>query len=37
MSAGYDNDNDNDGNSRDEDVDSTDFTMTWKIYLILFF
>ena len=37
MSAGYDNDNDNDGNSRDEDVDSTDFTTTWKIYLILFF
>ena len=37
MPAGYGNDNDNDGNSHDEDVDSTDFTTTWKIYLISFF
>ena len=35
MAAGYGNDNDNDHN--DEDVDSTDFTTTWKIYLILSF
>ena len=35
MPAGYGNHNDNDGN--DKDVDSTDFTTTWKIYLILFF
>ena len=33
----YGNDNDNDVNSHDEDYDSTDFTTTWKIYLILFF
>ena len=36
MSAGYGNDNDNGGNSYDEDIDSTDFTATWKIYLIFF-
>ena len=35
MRVGYDNDNDHDSN--DDDVDSTDFTSTWKIYLILSF
>ena len=37
MPAGYNNDHDNDGNSHDEDIDSSEFTTTWKIYLILFF
>ena len=37
MPARYGNDNDNDWNSPDEDVDRTDFTTTWKIYLISFF
>ena len=35
MRVGYGNDNDHEGN--DDDVDSTDFTSTWKIYLILSF
>ena len=26
-----------DGNSHDNDADSTDFSTTWKIYLILVF
>ena len=35
MPPGYGKYNDNDGN--EEGVGSTEFTTTWKIYLILFF